>query len=113
MPKMVAYCGLICSNCPTYLATKNDDEELRKKTADLYGLKYGLNLKPVEINCEGCLSVGGKLIIYCQNCSIRKCCSQKGFDNCASCSELPCDHIIEFHRFSPEAKASLDDFLNQ
>ena len=36
MPKMIAYCGLVCSNCPTFLATKNDDDAAREKTAAAY-----------------------------------------------------------------------------
>ncbi|NCO27870.1 MAG: DUF3795 domain-containing protein [Caldiserica bacterium] len=31
MEKVIAMCGLICNDCPTYIATmKEDNEELRK-----------------------------------------------------------------------------------
>ena len=105
---MTAYCGLVCTNCPTYLATKNDDDEARAKTAALYAEKFGFNLKPEEINCEGCLSEGGKLIGYCQVCEIRKCCRDKGLDHCINCTEQPCEKLIKFHEFSPDAKAGFD-----
>ncbi|WP_337606157.1 DUF3795 domain-containing protein [Claveliimonas sp.] len=36
MNKMIAYCGLDCEHCDAYLATMNDDQELRKKTAKLW-----------------------------------------------------------------------------
>ena len=36
MNKMIAYCGLDCESCDAYLATVNDDQELRKKTAKLW-----------------------------------------------------------------------------
>lgn len=36
MSKMIAYCGLICSDCPTFIATQNDDNVARAKTATLY-----------------------------------------------------------------------------
>ncbi len=39
MSKMIAYCGLVCSDCPTFLATRNDDDAAREKTADLYAEK--------------------------------------------------------------------------
>lgn len=31
MKKMIAYCGLDCEKCDAYLATVNDDRELREK----------------------------------------------------------------------------------
>ena len=113
MSKMVAYCGLVCSSCPTFLATQNDDDVAREKTAAFYSDKFGFNLKPEEINCDGCLSKGGKLIGYCQSCAIRKCCLKKGLDNCAACEEQPCEKLMKFHEFSPDAKASFEALLKQ
>lgn len=113
MEKMTAYCGLVCTNCPTYLATLNNDDEARKKTADLYAEKFGFNLKPEEINCDGCLSENGTLISYCQECNIRACCRTKGLSNCAYCDEQPCDKLKDFHKFSPDAKTSFDCLLKK
>ena len=108
MPKMVAYCGLVCSDCPTFLATKNNDDAAREKTAAMYVKKFGFEITPEEINCEGCLAVGGRLLGYCGTCKIRKCCSEKGLENCAVCDEQPCEHLDNFHNFSSWAKASYD-----
>ena len=33
MRKMIAVCGIDCAGCPAYLATINDDKELRTRTA--------------------------------------------------------------------------------
>ena len=33
MRKMIAYCGLDCEKCDAYIATINDDQQLREKTA--------------------------------------------------------------------------------
>jgi hypothetical protein len=46
MQKMTAYCGLICTNCPTYLATQADDDDAREKTVALYEKQFGFKLKP-------------------------------------------------------------------
>ncbi|MBI5602252.1 MAG: DUF3795 domain-containing protein [Deltaproteobacteria bacterium] len=108
MSQMIAYCGLVCSNCPTFLATQNDDDVARERTAALYSEKFGFDLKPEEINCDGCKSEGGKLIGYCQSCAIRKCCSGKGLDNCAICTDQPCEILIRFHEFSVDAKACFE-----
>lgn len=108
MSQMIAYCGLVCSSCPTFLATQNDDDVARAKTAAFYSEKFGFDLKPEEINCDGCKSEGGKLIGYCQECSIRRCCREKGLDNCAVCNEQPCEDLVKFHEFSPDAKRCFD-----
>jgi hypothetical protein len=113
MKQMIAYCGLVCSSCPTFLATQNDDDIAREKTAALYSEKFGLNFKPNEINCDGCLSAGGKLIGYCQSCEIRKCALAKSVHNCAGCDEQPCEKLIKFHEFSPDAKNSFDTLVGK
>lgn len=106
MPKMIAYCGLDCSNCPTFIATQNDDDEAREKAVALYAQKFGMHLQKEDINCDGCLRVGGRKIGYCQVCEIRQCCLDKGLKHCVVCPEQPCAKIRRFHEFSPAAKAS-------
>ena len=91
MTKAIAFCGLICTDCPTFLATQNDDDRARKKTAEMYAEKFGFNMKLEDINCDGCHSNTGRLTSYCQTCNIRKCGKTKGIDNCTSCNEQPCD----------------------
>lgn len=113
MSKMIAYCGLVCSSCPTFLATKNNDDAARAKTAAYYNEKFKMNIKPEEINCEGCLSEGGILIGYCQSCDIRACCRDKGLAHCAYCKEQPCGKLKKFHSFSPDARASFEKLVKE
>ncbi len=113
MSKMIAYCGLICSNCPTFLATQNNDNVARARTAALYSEKFKLDLRPEDINCDGCLSHGGRIITYCKSCDIRKCCREKGLDNCSLCKEQPCEKLIIFHKFSPDAKNCFEMLLKE
>ena len=108
MEKMTACCGLVCTRCPTFLATQADDDAARAETVALYEKKFGFKLKPEDINCDGCLSVGGKLISYCKACEIRKCCLEKKITTCAKCEEQPCDKLKRFRDFSPDAKAGFD-----
>lgn len=108
MSKIIARCGLICSNCPTFLATKNDNDDAREKTAAFYAKEYGFNLKPEDINCDGCLAIGGRLLDFCKNCEIRQCCNNKNLPHCAVCDEQLCEKLVKFHEFSPHAKASFD-----
>ncbi|MCK5312926.1 MAG: DUF3795 domain-containing protein [Desulfobacteraceae bacterium] len=113
MSKMIAYCGLVCSTCPTFIATKNDDDTARKKTAIFYSEQFGFDLKPEDINCDGCLSDGGKLIGYCQACKIRKCCKEKNLESCVVCDDQPCEELSKFHDFSPVAKKCFEVLINE
>ncbi len=112
MDQMIACCGLVCTNCPTYLATQANDDEARRKTVELYEKKFGFKLNLEDINCDGCLSVGGQLIGYCHSCEIRKCAKAKGVANCAACDQRACEKLRQFHEFSPDAKAAFDALLN-
>ena len=108
MPEMIACCGLVCTSCPTFIATQNDDDTAREKTAKLIAEKFGLSFKPEEINCDGCLSSGDRLIGFCNTCEVRKCGIAKSVENCSACDEQPCDKLNKFHEFSPDAKASFE-----
>lgn len=41
MEKIMAYCGITCSDCPTFMATKMNDDAERKRVAELGTKEYG------------------------------------------------------------------------
>ena len=85
---MIAYCGLDCEKCDAYLATVNDDNALREKTARLWSELNQVEITAEQINCEGCRTDGLKTV-YCDSlCEIRKCAVKKGMDTCGSCPEM-------------------------
>ena len=49
MLEMIAYCGLVCTNCPQYIATQKDDDIAGRKIAKRLAENFGLNFKPKEI----------------------------------------------------------------
>ena len=84
----IAYCGLDCEKCDAYLATINNDDELRKRTAALWSELNGVTITPDQINCLGCRRDGVKTV-YCQDlCKIRICAAKKGFATCGDCEKL-------------------------
>ena len=113
MKEMIAYCGLVCSKCPTFIATQNNDDIAREKTAAFLSEKYNLNFKAEEINCDGCLSSGARLIGYCNTCEVRKCAITKSVENCSVCDDQPCEKLNKFHEFSPDAKASFESLVRK
>ena len=88
MNKMIAYCGLDCEHCDAYLATMNDDQELRKKTAKLWDELNNAPILPENINCQGCRVEGVKTVFCDSMCGVRQCAMKKGIDTCGDCSEL-------------------------
>ena len=60
MNKLIAFCGLECEKCDAYIATKNNDQALREKTAKLWSKLNNAQIQPEHINCEGCRMNGAK-----------------------------------------------------
>ncbi|MEA2104275.1 MAG: DUF3795 domain-containing protein [Candidatus Cloacimonadota bacterium] len=113
MSKMIAYCGIVCTECPAYIATKNNDEDLRKKTATEWSKTYGAEIKPENIYCDGCLQDEGHLIGHCAECEIRACGKEKKVENCAYCDDFACEKLEKFFEFVPTAKKVLENIRNK
>lgn len=88
MKKMIAYCGLDCDKCDAYLATINNDQALREKTAKLWAQLNNAPILPEHINCEGCCMDGAKTLFCDSLCAIRQCALQKGVTICGDCLEF-------------------------
>ena len=107
--KMIAYCGITCSECPTFIATQKNDDKMREDTAKKWSEMFKAPIKPADINCDGCPTDSTRLFGYCAQCEIRKCARDKGVKNCAYCADYPCDKLTAFLKNAPEAKALLDE----
>ncbi len=108
MDNLMAYCGLNCSQCPTFLATQQDDRKAKETVAALWSKQFAMKLTAQDISCDGCKSGSGRVFGHCKNCRIKSCCSQKQLDTCAECAEYACEHLSAFFAFAPHAKESLE-----
>lgn len=108
MNRLIAICGLDCSQCDAYLATKNNDQALREKTAKLWAELNNAPILPEHINCEGCRMDGAKTF-YCSSlCEIRRCALEKGYANCGDCPDKEgCPKVGQVWRNNPQARANL------
>ena len=86
--KFIACCGLDCEKCDARLATVNDDDALRRKTAELWSKLNNAEITPEMINCIGCRTDGVKTPFCDSLCEIRQCALTKQFETCGSCDEL-------------------------
>lgn len=108
MNDLIACCGLDCSTCDAYIATVNNDDELRRQTAEKWSNLYNSpGITAEMINCTGCRIEGVK-VGHCAECEIRNCVHTKGFATCGDCSELEaCVIVAKVHQFAPAAKLNL------
>lgn len=110
METMIAFCGLACTECPAFLATKENNNEKRRQVAEQWSKEYKADFKPQDINCEGCLSKNGRLFSHCSVCTIRQCGLKKDHKNCAYCDDYSsCQKLIDFFKIAPQGKVKLDE----
>ena len=108
MKKIIAYCGLNCELCDAYLATINDDQELREKTAKSWAELNKAPILPEHINCQGCRTEGVKTVFCYSLCQIRQCALKKGIETCGDCGELgKCPTVDTILANNPEALKNL------
>jgi len=113
MNEMLSYCGLLCNNCPVFLADRESNsikkQKMKSEIVSMCKEHYGLNYNLNDINsCDGCTSDSGQLFTGCKNCGIRKCVIQKGLNNCAYCEDYACDKLLSLFESDPAAKLRLD-----
>ncbi|NSW52822.1 MAG: DUF3795 domain-containing protein [Anaerolineae bacterium] len=108
MEQMIAYCGLVCTDCPSLLATQANDIEALKKVAQMAMTDWGMqNVTWEMVRCTGCKGDGVR-IGYCAECKVRACASEKGVDTCGHCAKFEsCETIQGFIANIPEAKELL------
>jgi hypothetical protein len=114
MERMIAYCGLVCTDCKGYLATQADDREMLEKLAEQARKDFGVPDATAEsVMCDGCLSTPGRKCGYCAICEIRACGVGRGVLNCAVCADYGCSKIAGFIANVPEARATLEAIRQQ
>ena len=107
MDKMIAYCGLDCSECPAYIATIEDDDEKRKDLAEKWSTDE-FPLEPKDVNCKGCTEKT-EVMSFCRDCDVRECAAVNEVKNCAHCSEYPCSKLDKIFKMDAGAKERLDE----
>jgi hypothetical protein len=105
---LIAKCGLDCAKCNAYQARLNNDQELRRKTAEQWSRDFHHDFKPEDIDCVGCQATEGVHVGYCALCEIRACALQRGLATCAACPEYGCPKLVAFHKLAPEAGKNLE-----
>ena len=95
-PEQIAPCGLYCGVCRIHHATQENNLAYLKRLARIYARRFPefAGAPAEELLCDGCLST--RRSVFCQECAIRDCTQQKGFEGCHQCPDFPCALIDQF-----------------
>jgi len=105
---IIAYCGLVCSQCPGYVATQSGDRDALEAFAERARTEFGQTDATADATmCDGCPGTGRK-IAYCGACEIRACAAARGVPHCAACAQYACATLEAFLANVPEARATLE-----
>jgi hypothetical protein len=86
---MMAACGVLCSECPAYLAqAKGTGHQAR--VVEAWRRIYGLTEAVERISCSGCLGPDDEVFHTSRSCKARSCCRARSFSSCAECAKESC-----------------------
>jgi hypothetical protein len=104
----IAYCGIDCTACPALIATLNDDQALREKTAEIWSREYHSDISPEDVRCTGCSTPDGVKIAHCFECGVRLCAVDRQVATCADCVDYTCAELERFLEYVPAARETLE-----
>jgi hypothetical protein len=106
--RIVATCGIVCTECDAYKATQAGDQDALEAMAAEASRQLGVEMTADETMCDGCLGFSGRQITYCGVCAIRACGIENLVDNCAHCEQYACEKIEAFARPGSAHRQTLD-----
>ena len=89
MEETIAFCGIECTVCPAFLATRAGDTEALSKVAAEWSEQFGVEVTVESLLCDGCRA-GARLCGYCDMCGVHQCASRRGVVTCAHCDAYGC-----------------------
>ena len=108
MKRTFGICGIDCEKCDAFIATRNNDQALREKTAKLWAELNNAPILPEHINCEGCRKDGAKTFFCSELCAVRRCALEKGFETCGDCPDKEtCPKVGEIWSNNAQARVNL------
>ncbi|MFZ5974847.1 MAG: DUF3795 domain-containing protein [Bacillota bacterium] len=100
MKEILSKCGYRCDICPAYTENIKGEED-KIKVSQGWKRLFGFEIPPDKVECAGCHNKGRHAD---SGCPVRPCVIEKGFENCAYCTDFECDALKTRTGF-------LDDYL--
>ncbi len=109
MSRILAACGLVCSECEAYQATQREDAAAIARIAADWTARYGHSFAPEDVWCDGCMTAGERKCSHARDgCQLRACAVARGAPTCAECGDYPCEPLASFLENVPEARQGLE-----
>ncbi len=93
MEPILSHCGMRCDLCLAFMPNLTMHPENRQILSDGWHKYFGFRIPPEEIHCHGCRDKEN--LTLDEDCPVRPCVIEKGFDTCAQCEEMICDKLEE------------------
>jgi len=109
----IAACGLVCSQCDAYRATReNSQNKLELVAADWRRRYHCDQIEADDIRCNGCMTESGPKCGHCESqCQIRRCALDQKINNCGECTDFPCGKLEKFFGFAGAQGQAQKDLL--
>lgn len=85
----LSYCGLLCNECPLYIATKDNDMAAKQRLARECSTG-DVTFTADDMTCAGCGQAQADNSKMCGDCEIRACARLKAVESCGHCRAYPC-----------------------
>ena len=105
--RKIAFCGLVCSECPVWIATQAGDRAAMARLAQEYSTP-DFAFAPDDMVCRGCDSPAGANEKMCAGCPIRQCGMGRGLPHCAACPDYPCRTMEQYIPADSDRRRRLD-----
>ncbi|HAN17152.1 MAG TPA: hypothetical protein DCQ24_00640 [Bacteroidales bacterium] len=94
-PGKLNFCGYTCpADCKFYIASVENDETGKKEAFKIWKIKerFGVDFDPDTSVCWKCKDMLKPEGVVIQNCTVRACAIEKGYEACIECDKLTtCD----------------------
>ena len=105
MGRIIAYCGMVCTDCAEFTATQANDRTALEQIAARYRKELDKpDITAEYLLCDGCLTDRGRLAAHCANCRVRACGMARGIANCAHRPEYVCERLQGFWDHRPDVR---------
>ena len=108
MKRMVAYCGLVCTECDSYTATQKGDRKALEELARKAKTDFGVDTTADGCMYDACLPATGRKMGYRSMCEIRACAVAKKVESCGRCADYACEKLATFLTMATKARPVLD-----
>jgi len=107
---MIAHCGILCEECPSFKGTITGNEILLAEMNKDYG---DGKTDSIDFVCLGCKYSDLSLIATdCSRCEIRACALARGKDFCATCEEYEtCETVKPYRGDGTSSRDKMNGFI--